>query len=164
MTTDNQSITVDVRPVLEILNRFAQVPAVQAVVREAQALALARLNDDANLRVAFVPINLASLKVALPEQARSLRVVATRGAGGDTVERHANCAQYLFVLDALLETHVETSSGWRIDRYGQGDEHTLENRWHYLPQGVWHKSLAPGASSWSVLAIHSAAEVTDEFR
>lgn len=164
MTTDNQSITADVRPVLEILNRFAQVPAVQAVVRQAQALALARLKDDASLRAAFVPIDLASLTVELPAQAGSVRVVATRGPGGDTTERHANCAQYLFVLDAPLETHVQTGTGWRIDRYGQGPDNTIENRWHYLPQGVWHKSLAPGASTWSVLAIHSAAVVTDEFQ
>lgn len=164
MTTDNQSITADARPVLEIFDRFAQEPAVQAVVRQAQALALARLKEDASLRAAFVPIDLASLNVAVPAQARSLRVVATRDAGGDTVERHANCAQYLFVLDAPLETHVQTGTGWRIDRYGQGSDRTIENRWHYLPPGVWHKSVAPGASHWSVLAIHSAAVVTDEFQ
>lgn len=163
MNMNNQSITVDARPVLEGLDRFVHEPEVQAAIRRAQALALARLKKDGNLRAAFVPIDLASLTALLPAHARSLRVVATRGEGGHLVERHANCAQYLFVLDSALETHVQTDTGWRIDRYGQGSDCSIDNRWHYLPTGVWHKSVAPNASQWSVLAIHSAAAVADEF-
>lgn len=164
MTSDNQSITATARPAIESLHRFAQQPAVQSAIGQAQARALARLQTEVNLPVAFVPVDLASLPVTPPPEARSLRVVVTREPGGDTIERHANCAQYLYVMGTPLETHVQDGTGWRIDRYGQGAETALEDRWHYVPPGVWHKSVAPGAANWSVAAFHSAAEVEDEFQ
>ena len=164
MASDNQSITAGSRPAVERLQRFMQLPAVQAALGQAQAEALARLGNEANLRAAFVPVDLASLAVTPPPEARSLRVVVTRDAGGDTIERHANCAQYLYVMGTPLETHVQTDAGWRIDRYGQGPDAALEDRWHVVPPGVWHKSVAPGAVNWSVAAFHSAATVDDEFK
>jgi hypothetical protein len=88
----------------------------------------------------------------------------TRNASGEGIERHANSTQYLFVLDGLVETHVQTADGWRVDRYGQGDAAVLENRWHVVPQGVWHKSVAPGGRNWGVVAFHSAREVSDEYQ
>lgn len=164
MASDNQSITASSRPAVESLQRFTQLPAIQAALEQAQARALARLRSEANLRAAFVAIDLASLAVTPPLEARSLRVVVTRDAGGDTIERHANCAQYLYVMGTPLETHVQTGAGWRIDRYGQGPETALEDRWHVVPPGVWHKSVAPGAVNWSVAAFHSATKVEDEFQ
>ncbi len=164
MASDNQSITASARPAVESLQRFTQLPVVQAALGRAQAEALARLQNDAKLPAAFVSVDLASLAVTPPAEARSLRVVVTRDAGGDTIERHANCSQYLYLMGTPLETHVQTDSGWRIDRYGQGPETTLEDRWHVVPAGVWHKSVAPGAVNWSVAAFHSAAQVNDEFK
>lgn len=164
MASDNQSITASARPAVESLQRFTLLPAVQAALAQARTQALARLASQVNLRAAFVAVDLASLAVTPPAEARSLRVVVTRDAGGDTIERHANCAQYLYVMDTPLETHVQTAIGWRIDRYGQGPETALEDRWHVVPPGVWHKSVAPGAVNWSVAAFHSAADVNDEFQ
>ena len=88
----------------------------------------------------------------------------TRDAEGEGVERHANSTQYLFALDGPVETHVQTEDGWRVDCYGQGDPAALENRWHVVPAGVWHKSVAPGGRNWSVVAFHSARDVRDEYQ
>ena len=67
-------------------------------------------------------------------------------------------------LDGPVETHVETAQGWRIDRYGDGGAVALEDRWHLVPQAVWHKSNAPGPGDCTVVALHTAREVADEYR
>jgi quercetin dioxygenase-like cupin family protein len=99
-----------------------------------------------------------------PAAIGSIRVAVTRGAEGAGVERHANSTQYLFALDGPVETHVLTEDGWRADRYGQGDPALLEARWHVVPPGVWHESVAPGRREWSVVAFHSAKDASDEYQ
>lgn len=84
--------------------------------------------------------------------------------GGDSVERHINSTQYLLALDGPVETHVQTADGWRVDRYGQGDSALLQDRWHVVPSGIWHRTVAPDASYWGIVAFHSAREVSDEYR
>ncbi len=96
-----------------------------------------------------------------------MRVVVGRGVNEGRNERHANSEQYLFVLDGPVHTYVQNDGEWRIDRYGfeVGDraDGPLENRWHVVPRGVWHRSVAPGNGLWGVVAFHSAADVSDEF-
>ncbi|MBK8063220.1 MAG: hypothetical protein IPK29_03415 [Betaproteobacteria bacterium] len=99
-----------------------------------------------------------------PEGIATLRVAVSRAGADTAVERHPNSDQYLFVLDGPVETHVETSGGWRVDRYGEGSVAVLENRWHLVPRGVWHKSNAPGPRDCTVVALHTAQDVKDEFR
>ena len=82
----------------------------------------------------------------------------------ETIERHANSTQYLLVLDGPVQTHVLTDDGWRVDRYGYDDATRLESRWHVVPPGVWHRTVAPGAHEWCVVAFHSAREVSDEYQ
>lgn len=163
-TTNNSSITPDARALVEELNRFATRPDVLAVLRQAQADAVKKLQGDPSISAAFINVEPASLGSAAPAAIGSIRVVVTRDAGGESIERHANSTQYLFVLDNPVDTHVQTADGWRVDRYGQGDAAVLEDRWHVVPPGVWHKSVAPGARNWGVVAFHSAREVSDEYQ
>jgi hypothetical protein len=163
-TTSNQSITPHARPVIEALNRFAARPDVLAVLRRAQADAMKELQRDPNLAASFISLDLASPGFTAPDGIGSVRVVVTRDADGDAVERHANSIQYLFALDGPVETHVMTENGWRVDRYGLGDAAVLEDRWHVVPLGLWHKTVAPGASNWGIVAFHSAREVIDEYQ
>ncbi len=163
-TTNNRSITPEARPVIEELDRFATRPDVLAALRRAQADAVKKLQRNPSISAAFINLEPSSLGCAAPAAIGSIRVVVTRDAGGEGIERHANSTQYLFVLDSPVETHVQTADGWRVDRYGQGDAAVLEDRWHVVPPGVWHKSLAPGARNWGVVAFHSAREVSDEYQ
>ncbi len=162
--TNNQSITPQVRFVIEELNRFATRPDVLAALRQAQAEAVDKLQHHPGLGAAFVGLDTLKLGFAPPAAIGSIRVMVTREAGGEGIERHANSTQYLFALDDPIETHVQTADGWRVDRYGQGDAAVLEHRWHVVPPGVWHKSVAPGARNWGVVAFHSARDVSDEYR
>ena len=100
----------------------------------------------------------------MPAAIGSVRVVVTRGIGGARIERHVNSTQYLLALDGAIETHFQTAGGWRVDRYGEGDPAVLENRWHVLPPGAWHKSVAPQLRDWGVVAFHSARDVSDEYQ
>ncbi len=163
-TTNNRSITPDARSVVEELDRFATRPDVLAALRRAQAAAVQQLQRDPGIAAACIALEPSSLGCAAPAAVGSIRVVVTRDAGGDAIERHANSTQYLFALDSPVETHVQTADGWRVDRYGPGDAAVLEDRWHVVPPGVWHKSVAPGARNWGVVAFHSAREVSDEHR
>ena len=162
--TDNRSITPDERHVVEELDRFAARPEVLAALRRAQADAVKKLQRSPNLPATFVSLEPSDLGGAAPAAIGSIRVAVTRGADGLGVERHANSTQYLFALDGPVETHVETEDGWRVDRYGRGGPALLEERWHVVPPGVWHKSVAPGQRNWCVVALHSAKDVSDEYR
>lgn len=163
-TTDNQSITPEMRPVIEELNRFATQPDVLDALRQAAADARKSLRQNPHLAEAYAALDLSSVGCPVPAAIGSVRVVVTRGIGGATIERHANSTQYLLALDGAMETHVHTPDGWRVDRYGQGNPAVLENRWHVVAPGVWHKSAAPGARNWGVVAFHSAREVSDEYQ
>jgi len=162
--TNNQSITPDERSVVEELDRFAARPDVLAALRRAQADAVKKLQRNPNTAATFISLDPLELGCSAPVVIGSIRVAVTRDAEGEGVERHANSSQYLFALDGPVETHVQTEDGWRVDRYGQGDPAALENRWHVVPPGVWHKSVAPGRRNWSVVAFHSARDVSDEYR
>lgn len=162
--TNNQSITPEVRPVTEELDRFASRPDVLCVLRQAAADAREKLQQNPNIAEAFAALDLSCLGCPVPAAIGSVRVVVNRGAGGASIERHVNSTQFLFALDGAMETHVQTTDGWRVDRYGQGNPAVLENRWHVVPPGVWHKSTAPGARNWGVVAFHSARNVSDEYQ
>ncbi len=162
--TNNPSITPDTRSIVEELNRFAARPDVLAALRRARAEAEKRLRQDPDLSAAFIALDPLSLGWTALDAVGSIRVSATRDAGGDRIERHVNSTQYLLVLDGPVETHVQTADGWRVDRYGQGDSAELEDRWHVVPPGIWHRTVAPGASYWGIIAFHSAREVRDEYR
>jgi len=94
----------------------------------------------------------------------SARVFVSRAADTNISERHSNCIQYLFPLDVSVETHVMTTAGWRIDRYGGEDVAALQSRWHVVPAGVWHRTVAPDVQNWAIVAFHSARQVNDELR
>ena len=159
----NRSLTPDVLPVVEELERLATRPEVLAVLRRAQGEAVTQLQRDTALAAAFVPLNLVEFGAAIPAGVGSIRVVASRDRSA-TIERHANSTQYLLVLDGSVQTHVLTEDGWRVDRYGYDDATRLESRWHVVPPGVWHRTVAPGAHEWCVVAFHSAREVSDEYQ
>ena len=164
MVTDqssNQSITPDSRPFVEELARFANRPDVVVALREAQSRATERLKSDSTAAATVEAVSLAALNPPLPAIG-SVRVAVIREGFDGGFERHANSTQYLLALEGVGETHVETPEGWRIDRYGIGDR--LEDRWHLVPEGVWHKSAAPGPGHWTVVAFHTAIEVQDEFK
>ncbi len=135
-----------------------------AAFRRAQAVAAARLAGEPGLRSTFISIEPASLGVAVPEGAATIRVAVSRAGVDTAVERHPNSTQVLLVLDGPVETHVETPGGWRVDRYGDDDADTLENLWHLVPPGVWHKSNSPGPGDCTVVAFHSARVVRDDYR
>jgi hypothetical protein len=161
---NNQSITPAERSFVEELDRFATRPDVLAALRRAQADAVRKLQRNPNIPATFISLDPSALGSAAPAAIGSIRVAVTRAAEGLGVERHANSTQYLFALDGPVETHVQTEDGWRVDRFGQGDPAILENRWHVVPSGVWHKSVAPGGRNWSVVAFHSARDVRDEYQ
>jgi hypothetical protein len=162
--TNNRSITQEERPVVEELDRFATRPEVLAALRRAQSDAVKKLRRNPDIPATFISLDSSGLGCAAPAAIGSIRVAVTRGADGAGVERHANSTQYLFALDGPVETHVLTENGWRADRYGQGDPPLLEDRWHVVPPGVWHKSVAPGRREWSVVAFHFAKDVSDEYQ
>jgi hypothetical protein len=162
--TGNPSITVETRPLVEALSRFAAQPDVAAALQRARADAVLRLQREPGLASAFVALDPVALGWPTPDAVGSIRVSVTRGAGSETVERHANSTQYLLVLDGPVETHVQTDAGWRVDRYGDGRSAELGDRWHVVPPGLWHRTIAPGAQTWGVVAFHSAREVSDEYR
>lgn len=161
---NNRSITPDARPGIEELGDFALQPGVLAALRQAQAEAVAVLRRAPDLSSTFVTLDPVRLGAAVPPSVGTIRVAVSRAGADTAVERHPNSTQILFVLDGPVETHVETGAGWRVDRYGEGSASVLENRWHLVPPGVWHKSNAPGPGDCAVVAFHSAREVEDEYR
>lgn len=163
-TTSNQSIAPAARPVVEELNRFVTRPDVMRLLQQTAADAREKLRRNPAMTEAFATLDFSNLAGPVPAAIGSARLVVTRGAGGASIERHGNSTQYLFALDGAMETHVNATGGWRVDRYGEGDPTVLENRWHIVPPGVWHKSTAPGAQDWGVVAFHSARKVSDEYR
>jgi hypothetical protein len=158
----NQSITPDDRTIVEELNRFATRPEVLAALRRALADAVRSLQRTPDLPATFLTVDPASLGGAAPAAIGSIRVAVTRDGAG--VERHPNSRQYLFALDGPMETHVHSKQGWRVDRFGDGEPTVLEHRWHVVPAGVWHRSLAPGRHNWGVVAFHTAKDVRDEYQ
>jgi hypothetical protein len=164
LTNTNQSITPDARPVVAELNRFVTRPDVLATLRQAKADAEKQLMRNRDLSVAFVALDPLQFGSTSPDVIGSIRVVVARDGGGDSIERHSNSTQYLFALDGPVETHVHITDGWRVDRYGQRGSADLEDRWHVVPLGTWHRSVSPGARSWAVVAFHSAREVIDEYQ
>jgi mannose-6-phosphate isomerase-like protein (cupin superfamily) len=164
VTVSNDSITPGARAAISELQEFVRQPQVMAALSTAQSEAAARLVREPALRSTFVALEPASIGAAVPAAAATIRVAVSR-AGVDTpVERHPNSTQVLLVLQGPVETHVETTTGWRIDRYGEGEGQAVENRWHLVPPGVWHKSNAPGPGDCTVVAFHSARTVRDDFR
>ena len=163
-TTINRSITPEARRVIEQLHQFVTRPDVRAGLLRTRAEAEKKLQQNPDIPAAFVAFDPTKLGWSHSDLIGSGRVVVTRDGGGDGIERHANSTQYLFVLDGPIETHVQTTAGWHVDRYGYGDSAQLEDRWHVVPPGTWHKSLAPLGRNWGVVAFHSAREVSDEYQ
>ena len=164
MAVSNLSITPESRPQLEALNDWITQAGPLAALRAAQAEAAARMAREPNLKSTFVTLMPEDFSLPPPAGIGNLRVAISRGGVQTLVERHPNSVQILFVLDGPVETHVETDGRWRIDHYGEGSVSVLENRWHVVPAGVWHKSDSPGPGDSVVVALHSAREVQDEFR
>jgi hypothetical protein len=160
MTSTNQSITAESRGAVEELRRFVERPEVLAVLREAEKRALAALAADPAAPAAVENVvrgQLPACAVAIG----SVRVAVFREGCDGGPERHPNSTQYLYSLSGRGETRVLTDRGWRIDRYGVGAN--LEDRLHLVPEGVWHLSAATPDSRWSVVALHTATEVQDEY-
>jgi hypothetical protein len=162
--TNNQSITPEARLIIEKLNQFVMRPGVLAALRRTKAEAEKKLQGNPDLTTASAAFDLSQYGLAAPDAIGSARVVVGRNRGGGRIERHANSTQYMFVLDGPLETHVQTTDGWRVDRYGEGNSTDLEDRWHVVPLDTWHKSVVTGIRNWGVLAFHTAREVSDEYR
>jgi hypothetical protein len=158
----NASLTDDTLRVVEALDRLTSRPEVQEEFQRAQAGGIAQLQRNPDLASAAVPLT--SLIDKLPAGVSSARVFVSRASGSDVSERHSNCTQYLYPLAASVETYVMTTAGWRIDRYGGEDIPALESRWHVVPVGVWHRTVAPGMQYWAIVAFHSAPDVNDELR
>ena len=159
----NHSLTADAMPFVMRMNVWVQQAPVMAVLRAAQSEAAAKLAREPGLRSTFVSLDPAGCGCPPVAGIGTLRVAVSRAGVDTAVERHPNSTQYLYVLDGPVETHVETAAGWRVDRYGEGGTSALEDRWHLVPQAVWHKSNAPGPGDCTVVAMHSAREVADEF-
>ena len=146
------------------MNDWVLQAPVMAALRAAQSEAAAKLAREPGLRSTFITLDPAGCGSPAIEGIGTLRVAVSRAGVDTAVERHPNSTQYLFVLDGPVETHVETAQGWRVDRYGEGGAAALEDRWHLVPQAVWHKSNAPGPGDCTVVALHTAREVADEYR
>jgi len=159
---ENASLTDDTIRVVEALDRLARRQEVQEEFHRAQADGLAQLQRNPDL--ASAAVSLTSLIDKLPVGVSSARVFVSRASGSNVIERHSDCTQYLYPLDGSVETHVMTTAGWRIDRYGGEDIPALESRWHVVPAGVWHRTVAPGIQYWAIVAFHSARQVNDELR
>jgi hypothetical protein len=163
--TVNFSITPDLRATVSEIDAFSRAPQVLQALERARLDALHKLAWDPTAQAVAVRLDVTSLGAAVPAAVGSIRVVVTRQADGDQLERHPNSTQYLLAMDGPLETHVQAEEGWRIDRYGgDGAQNTLDDRWHVVPPGLWHKTVAPGATNWCVVAFHSALEVDDEYQ
>lgn len=160
----NQSLTGDALPFIEKMDAWVRQAPVMAAFRAAQAEATAKLAREPNLRSTFLTLDPAGCGVPAIDGIGTLRVAVSRAGVDTAVERHPNSTQYLFVMDGPVETHVETAQGWRIDRYGEAGATALENQWHLVPQAVWHKSNAPGPGNCTVVALHTARAVADEYR
>lgn len=158
--TNNQSITADTRALVEVFATFARQGDLVEILAEARRIVTAKLQDDPSSSAAVETLDLKKL-TNVPTKVGTIRVAVIREGFDGGFERHSNSTQVLFSLDGTGETHVQTDRGWRVDRYGKGS--SLEDRWHVVPQAVWHKSAAPGPGNWTVVAFHTAREVQDEF-
>ena len=143
--TSNASLSPEALPFVRQMHDWVLQPAVMAALRTAQSEA-------------------AACGAPAIEGIGTLRVAVSRAGVDTAVERHPNSTQYLFVLDGPVETHVETAQGWRIDRYGEPGGTSLEDLWHLVPMAAWHKSNSPGPGDCTVVALHTAQEVADEYR
>jgi hypothetical protein len=160
----NASLDAAALPFIRQMDAWVRQGPVMAALRAAQSGAAAKLSREPGLRSTFITLDPAACGCPAIAGIGTLRVAVSRAGVDTAVERHPNSTQYLFVLDGPVETHVETAQGWRIDRYGEGASAELENRWHLVPQAVWHKSNAPGPGDCTVVALHTAREVADEYR
>lgn len=159
----NASITPELRPVITELDAYAKLPQVAAALAQARIVARVALQDHPAAESISIALSSRLLGTRLPAGVGSLRVVVTRSSGGERMERHRNSTQYLLALDGPLETHVQTDQGVRVDRYGSPPAQALDDRWHIVPLGRWHKTVAPRKRNWAVAAFHSARVVSDEF-
>lgn len=160
----NESLSADALPFIHALDAWVREATVMAALQAAQAEAAAKLAREPNLRSTFVTLDPAACTPPAPAGIGTLRVAVSRAGADTAVERHPNSTQYLYVMDGPVETHVETPQGWRVDRYGTGADAALGNLWHLVPQAAWHKSNAPGPGDCTVLALHTARVVADEYR
>ncbi len=162
--TSNASLSPEALPFIVKMDEWVRQPAVMAALRTAQSEAAAKLAREPGLRSTFITLDPAACGAPAIEGIGTLRVAVSRAGVDTAVERHPNSTQYLFVLDGPVETHVETAQGWRIDRYGEPGGTSLENLWHLVPMAAWHKSNSPGPGDCTVVALHTAQEVADEYR
>lgn len=160
----NASITPEWRQDIWELDEYSRQNSVSAALRRAHALALHRLGSEPQVHEVAVVLDAAELGLPLPPAAGSVRVVAGRAAAQQRLERHANSHQFLLALGGPLQTHVKTARGWRVDRYGHAtNAGALDERWHVVPAGQWHKTETAGPQPWVVATFHSAVQVSDEY-
>ena len=108
-----------------------------------------------------VPFAVKDFKVAPPELLGSIRIAAFHPNCEMDQERHSNSDQFLYSLAGHGETRVLRAQ-WESDMWGDGL--ALEDRWHVVPQNVWHQSIGRGDKPWVMAALHTARKVQDEFR
>jgi len=159
-TNNNQSITREERPFVETLAAFTARPEVLAEFQRAQRRAADALRSNMELATKVETIDFGAFRNA-PQGIGSIRVAVIRAGFDGGNERHPNSTQYLFSLEGSGETYVHTQEGWRRDTYGTGAQ--IEDRFHVVPLGVWHKSAAPGPRDWTVVALHTAVAVQDDY-
>jgi hypothetical protein len=158
--TNNKSITAETRNLVEALAVFADRSDVVEALKATHRVATDKLQADSASSAAVETLEL-EVFTDVPAEVGTIRVAVIREGFDGGFERHSNSTQVLLSLDGSGETHVHTGQGWRVDRYGKGAN--LEDRWHVVPQAVWHKSAAPGPGNWTVVAFHTARDVQDEF-
>eukprot|EP01138_Halocafeteria_seosinensis_P006106 gb/GECG01006242.1/.p1 GENE.gb/GECG01006242.1/~~gb/GECG01006242.1/.p1 ORF type:complete len:162 (+),score=14.12 gb/GECG01006242.1/:1-486(+) len=158
--SSNSSLTSNILPTVEKLNEFVSKSEVLDQLGKISEGLILEISEDQPYAVAEPALN--ELPTNVPKEIGTIRVAVFHPAVETSVERHVNSDQYLYSIKGSGRTQVERNGQMENDHYGEGEQ--LTDRWHYVPMGVWHRSIADSTEPWAVVAFHTARNVEDEYQ
>ncbi|NAS29992.1 hypothetical protein GTQ40_03315 [Flavobacteriaceae bacterium R38] len=158
----NNSITSKIRPVVVELDNFFSNPSIFKKLTTISKELLPEISAEQPYAVRDVSTR--EFGENLPGEVGSIRVAVFFPNEETKIERHPNSTQFLFSIDGSGETRVLRDQKWEKDVYGENYEASLDSRWHYVEKNAWHQSVAVGNKPWTLVAIHTATDVQDEYQ
>jgi hypothetical protein len=168
-------MTAEERTILERLNNAVRSPEVLTQIQPIVERVHADLVSKPDVVMTWSPIPISTYRGALPAQIKSSWIFVLRAGANTGAERHPNSHQRMMsfvgtgdmqIGETKSDTNIRHSRDieWQSNVLIGDPAASLEQRWIFIPQNVWHQPVVSRETDWVVVSFHTvpAEELIEE--